>query len=149
MGRKDQFNNLISQAIFLNIQRVIMNPFIESLKQAKANNQIQELNVEQLKEAQFLMDFLMQEAQAQFLTLTQGDAGDDPEYVELMIDGKKDRIKRDIETLNISCNNFTELPTAIYRLQNLKKLYLYNNRFSIEEKKKIRKELKTGIQIYF
>jgi len=126
-----------------------MNPFIESLKQAKANFQVQELNIEQLKEVQFLMDHLIKEAQAHFLTLTQGDTGDDPEYIELMIDGVKDRIKRDIETLNISCNNFTELPSAIYRLRNLKKLYLYNNQFSAEEKKRIRKGLKAGVHLYF
>ncbi len=76
-------------------------------------------------------------------------ASSDKEYIEITIDGKLDRIKSDIEILNISCNSFKKLPAAIYTLKNLKKLYLFNNEFSVEEKRKIRRSFPPTVQIHF
>lgn len=73
----------------------------------------------------------------------------DDEFIEVVINGQADLIKRTIEVLNISCNEFKTLPPAIYKLKKLKKLYLYNNNFSEEEKRKIRASFPPQVQIHF
>ncbi len=73
----------------------------------------------------------------------------DEEFIEVVINGQADLIKRTIEVLNISCNEFKTLPSAIYKLKNLKKLYLYNNSFSEDEKRKIRASFPPHVQIHF
>lgn len=79
----------------------------------------------------------------------QDNANDENEYIEFEVNGQPDRIKKSIEVLNISCNNFETLPSVFYKLNNLKKLYLFNNQFSSEEKKKIRASFPSRVQIYF
>lgn len=79
----------------------------------------------------------------------QDNANDENEYIEFEVNGQPDRIKKSIEVLNISCNNFETLPSVFYKLNNLKKLYLFNNQFSSEEKKKIRASFPPRVQIYF
>jgi hypothetical protein len=74
---------------------------------------------------------------------------DDNEFIEFDVGGQPDRIKKTIEVLNISCNNFKTLPSVFYKLSKLKKLYLFNNQFSHEEKKKIRSSFPSRVQIYF
>ncbi len=73
----------------------------------------------------------------------------DSEFIEIEVDGRPDLIKKSIEVLNISCNNYKTLPSVFYKLNNLKKLYLFNNQFSPEEKKKIRSSFPPRVQIYF
>lgn len=74
---------------------------------------------------------------------------DENEFIEFEINGQPDRIKKNIEVLNLSCNSFQTLPKVFYKLKNLKKLYLFNNQFSREEKQKIRRSFPPGVQIYF
>jgi len=121
---------------------------IELLNSAKDERLIGELNREELKEVKRLANLLGSDAEARLAELSAAE-NSDPDYIDVVIVGKRDRIKKDIEVLNISCNEFDKLPEAIYELTNLKKLYLFNNRFSEEEKNRIRQRLSPGVHIYF
>lgn len=125
-----------------------MPKIIELLNSAKDERLIGELNREELKEVKRLANLLGSDAEARLAELSAAE-NSDPDYIDVVIVGKRDRIKKDIEVLNISCNEFDKLPEAIYELTNLKKLYLFNNRFSEEEKNRIRQRLSPGVHIYF
>jgi len=125
-----------------------MKQILEVMKAIQEQHLLDSFSDEELRELRRLMQALSQEA-ATLLAERAIAAENDPHYIEVVVDGQRDRIRRDIETLNISCNNFTQLPEAIYELKNLKKLYLFNNRFSEEEKKNIRRRLSPRTHIYF
>lgn len=120
------------------------------LKKACSDDSLQYYSDEQLSDMISLSDQLSQKA---LLIIderaSESEQTGDDEFMEVIINGQPDLIKKNIEVLNISCNDFTTLPTAFYRLKNLKKLYLFNNRFSPEEKRKIRSSFPPKVQIYF
>ncbi len=128
-----------------------MENLIEILRHVKTNQSLQMLDVDELNEAVTLFEALSSQAKNLITELSKDDEeeDDDSEFIEIIIDGKPDLIKKDIEVLNISCNNFTTLPAAIYRLKKLNKLYLYNNNFPLEEKRKIRKRFPPKVEIHF
>ncbi len=119
-----------------------------SLKRALEFGALENLGVDELINVQGQLESLRKRVKDRILELSLTES-DDPDFIDIVIDGKLDCIKKDIEVLNISCNNFDKLPDAIYQLKNLKKLYLYNNRFSAEEKKTIRQQFHGNVHIYF
>ncbi len=127
-----------------------MKTLINSLKNVKTDSIRKNSNVEELKELQLLLDSVSEQVKTQLIDLANQEEDDDDDgYIEIVIDGKPDLIKKDIKELNVSCNNFTVLPDAIYKLKRLKKLYLYSNNFSHEEKMNIRKRFANNVQLYF
>lgn len=129
-----------------------MSNLIGVLRQTKKNNSLQTHSKEELEELIRLFSDLLEESQIQMETIVDAEEeeGDsEEEFIEIEIDGKPDLIRKNIKVLNISCNNFERLPTPIYKLKQLKKLYLYSNRFSPEEKRKIRQSFPSKVQIYF
>ncbi len=123
---------------------------LQILKEIQANNDFQDLTDAELTESSKLINDLNSRIQEVVLQRSQANESDsDDEFIEIVIDGKPDLIKKNIQVLNISCNSFKKLPAAIYRLKNLQKLYLYSNSFSLEEKKKIRRSFPPRVQIYF
>jgi len=125
-----------------------MESLTASLERALEPGALENLGVDELINVQGQLESLRKRVKDRILELSLIES-DDPDFVDIVIDGKLDRIKKDIEVLNISCNNFDKLPDAIYQLKNLKKLYLYNNGFSAEEKKTIRQQFHGGVHIYF
>lgn len=127
-----------------------METLIKNLKRIETNNVKQDLNIEKLKETQFLLDSVSEIVKTKIIELSRKEEEEDDEgYIEIVVNGKPDLIKKDIKELNISCNNFKILPEAVYKLKNLRKLYLYSNNFSDEEKKNIRKRFPLNVQLYF
>ena len=55
---------------------------------------------------------------------------------------------KNLNSLNLNDNNLTSLPESIGNLTNLKRLYLYGNRISDEEKERI-KELLPNTNVIF
>ncbi len=125
-----------------------MESLIASLKRAQEPGALENLNRDELKAIANQLAALSKQVKERLLELSLPE-DDDPDYIHVIVDGKRDRIKRDIEVLNISCNSFNKLPDAVYQLKKLKKLYLYNNSFSAEEKKTIRQQFHAGVHIYF
>ncbi len=125
-----------------------MESLLASLKRATEPDALEHLGQNELIEIRNQLEILGKRVRDRILELSLPQ-DDDPDFISVVIDGKLDRIKKDIEVLNISCNNFDKLPDAIYQLKNLKKLYLYNNSFSDEEKKTIRKQFHGAVHIYF
>ncbi|MBU2512961.1 leucine-rich repeat domain-containing protein [bacterium] len=128
-----------------------MGNVLKVLKKIQANPNFQELTDEELTLSLKLVEELGSKIQEVVFQRSQTCENDDDndEFIEIVIDGKPDLIKKNIQVLNISCNRFKTLPAAIFRLKNLRKLYLYSNSFSIEEKKKIRRSFPPQVQIYF
>ncbi len=127
-----------------------MNPLIDSLKNVKTDSIRKNSNIEELQELQLLLDSISEQVKTQLIELSKQEEQDDDEgFIEIMVDGKVDLIKKDIKELNVSCNNFKVLPDPIYKLKKLKKLYLYSNNFSDEEKKNIRKRFPKSVQLHF
>ncbi len=128
-----------------------MADILKLIKEACIDNTLYQYNNEQLAE---MIEFLLKlEGRAQSiieerLNETEEDDSDDG-FIELIINGQPDLIKKSIQVLNISCNEFKTLPAAIYKLKKLKRLYLYNNSFTEEEKKKIRISFPPHVQIHF
>lgn len=129
-------------------EKLRMDSLLATLKKALEPNALDHLGYEELKDVRKQLGLLEKRARDRMLEITPP-PDSDPDYIDLIIDGQRDRIKRDIEVLNISCNNFEKLPDAIYQLKNLKKLYLFNNSFSAEEKRTIRQQFHRGVHIYF
>ena len=125
-----------------------MENLIACLERAQEPGTLENLDRDELKAINKQLESLGKQVREKLLEMSLPKE-DDPEYIHVIIDGKRDRIKKDIEVLNISCNSFSKLPEAIYQLKNLKKLYLYNNAFSAEEKKVIRQQFHGGVHIYF
>jgi Leucine-rich repeat (LRR) protein len=125
-----------------------MKEILTSLKAIQAQHRLDECSDDELRELKQLMDALAKEAR-NLLAERAIATNNDPHYIEVVINGQPDRIKRDIETLNISCNSFTRLPEAIYELKKLKKLYLFNNQFSDDEKRAIRRRMPAHTRLYF
>ncbi len=123
---------------------------LKIIKEACKDDSLYQYNNDQLVE--MIESLLELESKAQSIIeereAVEEDDSDD-EFIEVVINGQPDLIKRTIEVLNISCNEFKTLPPAIYKLKKLKKLYLYNNSFSEEEKKKIRASFPPHVQIHF
>lgn len=123
---------------------------LKIIKEAGKDDSLYQYNNDQLVE--MIESLLELESKAQSIIeereAVEEDDSDD-EFIEVVINGQPDLIKRTIEVLNISCNEFKTLPPAIYKLKKLKKLYLYNNSFSEEEKKKIRASFPPHVQIHF
>ena len=113
-----------------------MESLITSLKRAQEPDALENLGRDELKAIHSQLETLGKRVKDRLLELSLPE-NDDPDYIHVIVDGKRDRIKKDIEVLNISCNSFSKLPDAIYQLKKLKKLYLYNNSFTAEEKKAI------------
>ncbi|MCG8338449.1 MAG: hypothetical protein MJE63_28410 [Proteobacteria bacterium] len=128
----------------------IMVDILKIIKEAGKDDSLYQYNNDQLVE--MIESLLELESKAQSIIeereAVEEDDSDD-EFIEVVINGQPDLIKRTIEVLNISCNEFKTLPPAIYKLKKLKKLYLYNNSFSEEEKKKIRASFPPHVQIHF
>lgn len=125
-----------------------MESLLAILKKNQEPGALDYLGQEELREIRSELEQLGKRVRDRILELSQP-VESDPDYINIIIDGKQDQIKKDIEVLNISCNHFEKLPDAIYQLKNLKKLYLYNNSFSPEEKKTIRRQFHKGVHIYF
>ena len=121
---------------------------VEILKSVHESGKIASLRIAELNKVKKLLARLQEDVNAQIVELKQR-TEDDDEYIEVYIDGKKDSIKKSIKVLNISCNSFSTLPPVFYRLNNLEKLYLFNNNFTVEEKRKIRRRFPASVQIYF
>lgn len=128
--------------------RQTMESLLASLNRALEPGALEHLGHEELRDIRQHLEQLQKKVRDRMLELAPL-PDNDPDYIEVVVDGQRDRIKKDIEVLNISCNNFDKLPDAIYQLKNLKKLYLYNNKFTAEEKKAIRKQFHKGVHIYF
>ncbi|MBU2645865.1 hypothetical protein KKI24_14240 [bacterium] len=126
-----------------------MESLIASLKRAQEPGSLENLGRDELKAVHSELESLGKIVKERLLEMSLPDYDDDPDYIHVVVDGKRDRIKKDIEVLNISCNSFSRLPDAIYQLKKLKKLYLFNNSFSDEEKKTIRRQFHGGVHIYF
>lgn len=127
-----------------------MDSLLELLEEYRRNRLLDQLSVKELNALVPVLQETFEKAQALLETKVDKEA-DNPaeEYIELTINGQVDRIKKTIEVLNISCNDYKTLPPAIYKLKNLKMLYLFNNKFSAEEKKKIRRNFPAEVQIHF
>jgi len=124
-----------------------MESLLAALKRALEPGALEHLGRDELREIRQQLEKLAKRVGERiFETTPLPDS--DPDFIDIVIDGKRDQIRKDIEVLNISCNNFERLPEAIYQLKNLKKLYLYNNSFSAEEKQTIRRRFR-GVHIYF
>lgn len=127
-----------------------MKTLIESLKEALSNANLYEMTPSELEELIDFSNTLIDDAKEALSNLKNSRVKiDDDEFIEFEINGTIDRIKKNIEVLNISCNNFKTLPSVFYHLTNLKTLYLYNNNFSEEEKRKIRRTFPASVQIHF
>lgn len=126
-----------------------MSDLFSLIKSACSDDTLEQYSDEKLRELIKLLPELEKTAKIVIADrkVVEDDSGE--EFIEIVINGKADLIKKDIQVLNISCNDFKTLPKAIYRLKNLKKLYLFNNKFSLEEKKKIRKSFPQKVQIHF
>ena len=127
-----------------------MNDLIQTLRETKTNDALRQQSPKELEELIRLFGDLSKTAQTileKQILETEDDS--DEEFIEIQIDGKPDLIKKSIKVLNISCNDFKTLPAAIYKLKHLQKLYLFSNKFSVEEKKKIRRTFPARVQIYF
>jgi len=125
-----------------------MESLIGSLKRAQEPGALEDLGHDELKAIHTELETLRKMVHERLLELSLPEE-DDPDYIYVVANGQRDLIKKDIEVLNISCNSFNTLPEAIYQLKKLKKLYLYNNSFSEEEKKTIRQQFHAGVHIYF
>lgn len=125
-----------------------MESLIACLKRAQEPGALENLGRDELKAIHKQLETLAKQVHEKLLEMSLPE-NDDSNYIYVIVDGKRDRIKKDIQVLNISCNSFNKLPDAIYQLKNLKKLYLYNNSFSAEEKKVIRQQFHRGVHIYF
>ena len=127
-----------------------MADILKIIKESCKDDSLYQYNNDQL--ASMIESLLELESKAQSIInereAVEEDDSDD-EFIEVIINGQADLIKRTIEVLNISCNEFKTLPPAIYKLKKLKKLYLYNNNFSEEEKRKIRASFPPQVQIHF
>lgn len=130
-----------------------MSDLIGILRKTQKDNSLREYSKFELEELIGLFSNLLEESQFQLENFVEvqeeEDDYDDEGFIEIEIDGKPDMIKRNIKVLNVSCNNFETLPRPIYTLKRLEKLYLYNNRFSSEEKRRIRQSFPAKVQIYF
>ena len=126
-----------------------MNDFLKQIKSACSEDLLYQYENEQLKEMIPLLDQVKNKIKS--IISERSIEEDDPnnDFIEIVINGQPDFIKKTIQVLNISCNEFATLPAAIYRLKHLKKLYLYNNQFTPEEKKKIRSSFPVHVQIHF
>lgn len=123
---------------------------LSQIKKACTDNTLQNYTDDQLTDLIALSEQLGQMAATMLEERALASEQEDEDgFIEVVINGQADLIKKNIEVLNISCNNFSTLPSAFYRLKNLKKLYLFNNRFSPEEKRKIRSSFPPRVQIYF
>ncbi len=125
-----------------------MESLLASLKRAQEPGALEDLGHDELKAIHSELEILRKMVHTRLLELSLPEE-DDPDYIHIVVNGKQDRIKKDIEVLNISCNSFNTLPDVIYQLKKLKKLYLYNNSFSSEEKQTIRQQFHAGVHIYF
>jgi len=125
-----------------------MESLIACLERAQQPGALENLHRDELKAISKQLGTLGKQVREKLLEMSLPQE-DDPDYIHVIVDGKRDLIKKDIEVLNISCNSLSKLPDAIYQLKNLKKLYLYNNSFSAEEKKVIRQQFHGGVHIHF
>ncbi len=128
-----------------------METLFKNLRTIDVNDIKHTLNIKELQEMQLLLDSVSEMVKTKIIELSKQEEEDDDDsgFIEITIAGKPDLIKKDIKELNISCNNFTVLPDAIYKLKRLRKLYLYSNNFSTEEKKNIRRRFPREVQLYF
>lgn len=124
-----------------------MESLLATLKEALEPDALNHLGLDELREIWQQLEKLTKRVRERMLEAAPS-PDSDPDFIDVVIDGKRDQIRKDIEVLNISCNNFERLPEPIYQLKNLKKLYLFNNSFSAEEKKNIRRRFR-GVHIYF
>lgn len=127
-----------------------MSDILKIIKEACVDDSLYQYNNDQLHDLLKQLKPLEKTAKAIIEErLVEEEDDSDEEFIEITINGQPDLIKKDIQVLNISCNEFKTLPAPIYRLKHLKKLYLFNNQFSQEEKRKIRRSFPPRVQIYF